>query len=157
MLAERYKIVPVMNYGDMSSTIYTDSINMKNYHKATFLIQLGTLGTASSVLTVTSGATDAAYTSALYFNYAFGSAAVAAATCDVLADWTNAATLTLTHGTYDDYMLVVEVDADVMDTANDEEWLSLVFTDPGSATGNATVFAILKPRYAGNQSVTALA
>lgn len=157
MLNENYKVVPVMNYGDLTTTIYSDSINMKNYHSATFLIQIGTLGTASTVMTVTSGATDAAYTSPVYFNYAYGSAATAAADCDVLADWTNANTLTITYGTYSDYMLVVEVESSAMDLANNEDWLSLAFTDPGTATGNVTIFAILKPRYKGNQSVTALA
>jgi hypothetical protein len=151
---ENMKVVPVMNYGDMSSTIYSDCINMKNYHHCTFLIQLGTLGTASSVLTITSGASDAAYTTAETFDYAFGGAATASATCDVLAANTSAATLTLTHGTYDDYMLIVEIDASAM--TDGQEWLSVVLTDPGSATGNATIFAILEPRYSNVSSATAL-
>ena len=156
-IAEKYKIVPVMNNISLATTVYTDSINMKNYHDATFLIQLETLGTASSVLTVQSGTADSTYSSALYFNYAFGTAATAAATCDVLAATTNANTLTLTYGTYSDFPLVVHVEATDMDLANNEEWLALKFTDPGSATGTATVFAILTPRYKGNVSGTALA
>ena len=44
-----------------------------------------------------------------------------------------------------------------MDVANGEEWLTLDFTDPGGATGQAIVIAILEPRYTGNQSATALA
>ena len=153
---ELYKVVPIASALDISSTVSADSINMKNYSHATFLINIQTLGTASSVLTVNSGATDGALTSALSFNYAFGGAAITVANCDVLAANTNEATLTLTYGTYSDYMLVVEVDASDMDVANAENWLTLVFTDPGTATGNVSIFAILEPRYTGNLSVTAL-
>lgn len=155
--AERFKIVPIASALDISSTVSADSINMKNFHSATFLINIQTLGTASSVLTVYSGATDAALTSALTFKYAFGGAAITVANCDVIAAETAAATLTLTYGTYSDYMLIVEVDSAAMDVANGEEWLTLRFTDPGTATGNVTIFAILEARYTGNLSVSALA
>jgi len=163
MFAEEYKIVPVMKEADISSTVYTDSINMKGFHKATFIFTLNTLAGASAALTVTSGADTATYTSPLYFNHALGGAAVgtavadSTASCDVLAAWANAATLTLTHGTYTNKMLVVEVDASEMDIANAEEWLSCVITTAGSVTGNASCIAILEPRYKTNRSPTALA
>lgn len=163
MYSENAKIVPIKQDGDLSSTIDCDSINMKGFHKATLVFTFGTLGTASSVMTVNSGATNGAVTSAIYFNYAFGGAAIgtavagSTASCDVLAAWTNAATLTITHGSYSNYMLVVEVDAADMDLANDEYWLTVRFTNPGTATGTVDGFAILEPRYAGNRSGTALA
>lgn len=163
MVSEKYHIVPVVQDGDMSSTITCDSINMRDFSKATFVFTFGTLGTASSVMTVNSGASNASIDSAIYFKYAFGGAAIGTAvagstsSCDVLAAWTNANSLEITHGSYSNYMLVVEVDAAQMDTANDEEWLTVVFTDPGSATGTVDGFAILEPRYSGNRSDTALA
>jgi len=163
MLSEKYKIVPVAKEIDLSGTVYSDSINMKNYHKATFMFILNTLGGASSVLTVCSGATDAACTSALTFNYAFGGAALgsavagSSASCDVLSAWTSAATLTLTYGTYSNFMLVVEVDASAMDIANEEEWLTCKFTTTSSVTGNVSGFAVLTPRYANGNSLTCLA
>lgn len=158
LLAENFKIVPVMSAGnlDAGATLDTDSINMKNYHRATFIIGLQTLGGADPVLTVNSGATDGAITSALTFRYAFGSAAAAAANCDVLAAWTQAATLTIAHATYDNYMLIVEIDAVDMDMANAEEWLTLRFTC-GAATGLVQIHAILDPRYTQNVSESALA
>ena len=159
---ENYKIVPLgvdIDFSTAASNL-SDSINMKNYHRATFLIQLADIGTASPVLQVYSGATDAATTSSLDFRYAFGSAAAGSEDCDVLADWTDVDAgdgLTLTHGTYDNYILVVDVSASAMDMANDEEWLTLDFADAdGGTTGQAIVIAVLEPRYAGNQSVTAL-
>lgn len=160
MINENYKVVPIGNYEDMSSDVTFNSINMKNYHKATLILQFVSIGTANPTLTVYSGATDAATTSALYFNYAWGGAAEGSASCDVLEDWTNANTLEIAHATYDNYMLVVEVDAASMDIANEEEWLTAVITDessPHTVTGNVTAFAILEPRYKSNQSETALA
>ncbi len=165
MLAERKKIVPVANYLDISpAAAYTDGINMKNFHKATFIIQLGTLAGNDSHLWAYSGATEGAYSSALPFQYAFGGAAVGSALCDVLSAWSSnlsagiPAAVHITNGTYDDYMMIVEVDAADMDITNQEEWLALGFLDTdGGATGNATVFAILEPRYTENRSATALA
>lgn len=158
-LAEEKKIVPVLNYDDMDTgtALDGDSINMKNYHRATFIVNLHDIGTASPVLYLYSGATDGAKTSALTFHYAFGSAAQGTADCDVFGTDSTSAALTLTHGTYDNYMLIVEIDADAMDVANSEEWLTISFTDPGTATGHVTVTAILEPRYTGNCSATALA
>lgn len=164
MLAENYKIVPVIaDYSDMSGSVVADSINMKNYHWATFILNFGTLTTASSVLYVYSGATAAAESSDLTFYYAFGGAAIGTATagsatsCDVLAAWGTSAALTITHGTYDDYMLVVEIGAAAMDMANGEEWLTLKLTDPGTAVGRVNAVAILRPRYQENRIATCLA
>lgn len=156
---ENYKIVPVgvdIDFNTAASNL-SDSINMKNYHRCTYLIQLYDIGTASPVLYLYSGATDAACTSALTFRYAFGSAAQGSSNCDVLAAWSTSSALTLTHGTYDNYLLVVDILASEMDLANDEDWLTLDFTDPTGATGQAIVIAILEPRYTGNCSATALA
>jgi len=154
---ELYKVVPVLNDGDLDAgaTLDTDSINMKNYHYATFLINIQDIATADVTLTAHSGATNGAITSTLYFDYAYGGAAQASVNCDVLSASTNANTLVIANATYDNYLLVVEVDASDMDTANHEEWLTLRFTC-GTATGNVCIVAILEPRYAGNRSVTAL-
>ena len=156
MLAERYKIVPVAHNEAITGGVICDSINMAKYHKATFIFLFDTLATASCVMTVNSGASDAATTSALYFYYAFAAAAEPGADCDVLGALARVNTLTITHGTYSDFMLVVEVNASDMDITNAEKWLTVVFTDPGTATGNITGFAILEPRFGCAQSVTAL-
>ena len=160
-LTERIKPVPVASNYDLSThdTLMTlDSINMKNYHHATFLIQFAAIGTASPVLYAYSGASDGALTSALTFNYAFASAACLSASADVLGAWGTSAALTITHGTYDNYLLVVEIPAASMDVANGEEWLTLNLTDPSTGcTGNVTVTALLQPRYASNVAGTALA
>ena len=152
---EIFKVVPVMASDDINAGVDADSINMKNFHRATFIMTFGTLS-GNAVLTVNSGATDGEKTSALTFNYALGSAALGAASCEVLAAGTAAATLTLTAATYTDKMLIVEVEAAAMDLANEEEWLTLSLSD-AAASGTCDVVAILEPRYTGNCSGTALA
>jgi hypothetical protein len=156
--AEEYKIVPVANALDISAaTADTDSINMSNYHRATFIFAIGSIATNDSAVTVHSGATNGGIDSTLYFDYALGGATKATANCDVLAATTNAATMTLTATTHAGYMLVIEVDASVMDIANGEKWLTVRFTDTGACTGLVSGFAILEPRYTQNRSATALA
>ena len=162
-LAENYKIVPICQDADLSSTVTCDSINMRDSLWATFIFIFGTLSGANSTLTINSGVSVGATTSALYFDYAYGGAALGTATagsttsCDVLAAWTNAATLAIAHGTYDNFMLVVEVDAAKMDRENSEEWLTALFTTTDSVVGTVDGFAILQPRYTSSRSKTALA
>lgn len=165
MIAEKFKIVPVANELAMDpAASYTDSINMKNFHKATFIFKFSAIGGADSHLWVYSGAADATYTSAIPYKYAFGGAAIGSASCDVLAAWSaNPGTyavptaLHITNATYSNYMLVIEVDAADMDMANQEEWLAVGFLDTDTgATGNVSCIAILEPRYTANRSATAL-
>src|SRR5512146_52954 len=157
-LSQRFKVVPVRSDQDLSAgdvTMPGDSINMKNYHRALFIVGFQTLAGASATVKVFSGATDGALTSALTFNYVFMSAAAGSANCDVPGTWATSAALTITHGTYDNYTLLIEVEASQMDLANNEDWLTIDFQDPSTgATGNVQVHAILEPRY--GTSLTAL-
>jgi len=158
-LAEEFKFVPVLSDQDLSSAaaMSGDSINMEGFHHATFVVNFQTLGGAAIYVKVYSGATDGAKTSALTFNYAFGSAAAGSASCDVLGAWATSANLSVAHATYDNYMLVIELDASEMDVANNENWLTISFEDTDTgATGNVSVLGILKPRYTKNLSLTAL-
>jgi len=156
MISENYKIVPVASDLPMDVTTSGDSINMSGYHKATFILGYQTLGGASTTLALWSGAAAGNLTSVVTFNYAWMSAAAPDEDCDVLGAWTSGTGLTVTHGTYSNYTLIIEVDASAMDVANGEEWLTIVSTDPTGATGNVQIHAILEPRYSGGQSVTAL-
>ena len=157
MLAEKYKIVPILSDQDLSSaaTMDGDSINMANFHKATFIVGLQTLGGANCEFGIYSGATDGACTTFVPFNYAYGSAATAADNSDVLAAWTKAVALVgIAHASKDNFMLIVEVDAAEM--AAGHKWLTFRFADtPTGSTGNAQVHAILTPRYTNALSVTA--
>ena len=160
MSTEDFKPVVVASDLDLAGAAVNEcaSINMSTFHKATFIVNFQALGGAANYVKVYSGAATATLTSALTFRYAFGSAAYGSANSDVLAAWATSANLTVAHATYDNYMLVIEVDAKAMDLANNENWLTLVFADTDTgATGNVSVTAILDPRYGSNQSVSALA
>jgi hypothetical protein len=156
-LAERKKIVPIGFYEDINADYACDSINMKNFHKATFLVAIHATTTSACYIKLYSGATDGALDSALTFRYAYGSAAQGAASCDVLGAESTSSNLSFAATTKDDYMLIIEIDASEMDVANQEEWLTLKFLDSDTGlTGNVSVFAILEPRYTKNVSPTAL-
>ena len=152
-LAENLKVVPVLALDTIGSGGDSDSINMARYHHCTFVMTFGTMS-GDAVMTINSGATDGANTSALTFNYAIGGAAIGSADADVLAADTAAATLTLTAATYTDKILLVEVDAKAMDLANDENWLTMSLSNAGTS-GTVDVVAILEPRYSSDRSVSA--
>ena len=170
-LAEEKKIVHVVSALNLATgaTQVTKGINMKNFHRCTFLIDVGTMGTANATLKAYSGATDdvTALTSAIAFKYAYGASTgiwaagggTPASGADVLAAETAVVAgtgLVIVQATYLNRMLIVEVEATMMDVANGEEWLYLEFTDAGGATGLVDIFAILDPRYTSNRSATAL-
>ena len=149
----KYKIVPVIKTTDYNDGVDSDSINMGKANRCTFILTFGAI-TGNAVLTVYSGATDAAKTSALTFTYAIGGAAIGSASCDVLAADTSAATLTLTGTTYANMMLVIQVNASDMDTANNEEWLTLSISNAASA-GVLHAVAIVEPRFCDGTTVLA--
>ena len=158
MFTENFKIVPILSDLNLASADVTmpgDSINMRNYHKCTFICGFQTIGGAAATVKVFSGLTDGALTTALTFKYAWMTAAAGAAGADVLLDWTEAVIVTVAHATYDNFTLIIEVDPAVM--ALKHNWLTIDFQDPSTgATGNVQVHAILKPRFGSNVSVTAL-
>lgn len=159
-IAEKVKPVPILSDGDLAAgaSLSCDSINMKNYHRATFLVNFQDLGGAAAYVLLYSGATDGALTSALTFRYSLGGAAQGSASADIFTTKSTSANLSIAHATYDNYALIIEIDASDMDVANGEEWLTLTFadTDTGS-TGNVSVWALLESRYASDLTETALA
>ena len=154
MLAENYKLVPIMNSANFGAGEYSNSINMKNYHKATFLVSLGAVAGANLVLQVYSGAADATYTTAMTFRYAHSTVLIGTAGCDVLADWTVAATTgwAIADASHDSFFAVIEIDAAEMTAGH--SWLTVY--PNGGTSGIAHIIAVLAPRYGNNQSVTAL-
>ena len=125
-------IVPITAPAQKTATFVTPNVAMKKYERVQFLVLLGTLATDSFTLTVT----------ALTFKYRLS----AAAGTDTLGDLSAGVTeLVLTHTTYDNKVVVVEVDANEL-TA-DKPYVGLTFTDPGNADAYIGVVAVLSPRY----------
>ena len=154
-LASEYKIVPVCQPQDHQAGAVTgDSINMKNYSWCTFIVQFGDL-TANAVMQINQAASDAGTTATIPFTYRLTDAIIGLASADILGDETAVTTtLTLTAGTYEDKMLVIEVDpAEMTDGYN---WLTF-YTDATATEQFMSVVAILKPKYQGAALHTALA
>ena len=157
MQAEKVKLVPVMNAADVSTGLDCDSINMKGFHKATFIFTFGTV-TTDITITPKSGASAGTKTTAVPSHYAAGGAAIgtavagSTASCDVLAAWTATST-TVPLAAASNKFLVVEFSAASM--TDGEPWLTV--TVAAGTSGICHCVAILEPRYASNRSGTCLA
>ncbi len=155
ILGKKIHCVPVINSADINAGVDGDSINCgKVQGRVLFILMFGTL-VGDAVLTVYSGATNGAKTSALYFKYALGSAAVGSASSDILGTEAEVATLTLTAATYTDKMLLVEVDVHKMDMQNDEEWMTISLSNAADS-GICHCVAVTEPKVidAGATSIT---
>lgn len=156
MLAEKMKIVPVMNSADISTSADTDSIDMSGFHKATFIFTMGVV-TTDITFTPKSGVSEGAKTTAVPSMIAIGGAAIgtavaaSTASCDVLGAWAASATTHVTTAN-SNKMYVIEVNASAMTDGHD--WLTITLT---TATGGIVhCVAILEPRYQSNRSATCL-
>jgi hypothetical protein len=162
-LAQEKKIVWLAEDIDINSagTNPSDGINMSKYHDCLFVVHYIDVGVKAHYVRVQSGAAEAAYSSNIPFKYAMGGAALSAANADVYATWastTVAAPELSVADSYDNYTLLVYIEASQMDVANQEEWLNISFDDDGNgATGQAVVMAILSPRYPSGSIATCLA
>lgn len=156
MIAEKFKIVPILNSADVSTGTDCDSICMKNYHKATLLFTFGAV-TTDITLTPKTGTSEGAKTNAVVTKYAAGGAvigtAVAASTasCDVLAAWSDSTT-TISLTAASNKFLVVEIDA--ASFTDGDSWLTV--TVAAGTSGICHCVAILEPRYGSNRSGTCL-
>lgn len=136
--------VYVLKPGQHSAGVDGDSINMGKLHTVRFLIQFAVL-TGNAILKVFSGATEGTKTTAENFRHALASAAQGAADGDKLGAWaTGVASLTLTAATYQNKLLVVEIDSDQM--TDDQPWATLEFGSEATAL-NASVAAVGEARY----------
>ncbi len=135
---------------DISSNVELDSFNMSQYEHATIIMIFAASLTGDNILTVESGATDSSDTSDVTFHYRVGAAVPGSAGSDTLAADATSAALTLTAGTYQGLMLVLEIDGDELSKSGETvyPWLTVDF-DGTASTATVTAFAILsKPRYA---------
>ena len=153
-LSGKYKLVPVVNTADFNAGATGDSINMAKAHRVTFVLMFGAITGGAAALTIKSGATDGVQTTAVTFKYALGSAATGSATSDVLGTAATSSSLALTAATYQNKMLVVEVDAAEMDQANGHDWLTLAL-DGTADSGALECVAIVEPRYSDGTTVLA--
>lgn len=151
-LSERYKIVNVIKPADNQDGVKGDSINSGLASSITWLVTCGAL-TGDSVLTVKSGASAGTETTAETFAYRLADADQAAAGADGFGNWTSSSGLTMTAATYDNRVLIVELDPRAV-TA-DQPWLTLSI-DNASSVHTSAVVAVVEPRYAGHDAPTVI-
>ena len=145
-LCELTKIVPILAIADHTAGVTMDAFCMKNFGRATIVFTFAAL-TGDYVLTVTQGATAAANTAALAFDYSYTSTNINSDGAETLGTMATDAdgVLTLTDGTYDNRMLVVEIDGKSLTDGYD--WVDMRLSSAGA--GYATALLILsEPRYA---------
>ena len=153
-LAEQTKIVPLIDPADYNSAGKDgDSFTMKNYAHATIVVVFGAL-TGNSVLKVYEGATAGTKTTAKTFNYRLGSAAIGTAIADTLAAETSSAALTLTAATYNNKVLVIELDDSEL--TDGTPWVTVEIDATATALFVSAMAILSKPRYAQNVPPTAI-
>lgn len=152
-LCEQTKIVPILEPEDHQAGVSGDSVNMANYGHVTFIFLFGEL-TGDAVLTIASGATDGTATTAETFNYRATAADLKAVAGDTLGTEATSAGLTLTAATYEDRMLVVELDADELTTG--QPFVTPAISSAGSEVFASCVAILSQPRYASDVPPSAI-
>ena len=142
---EQNKIVPILEPEDHQDGVDGDSINMANYDHLTLIFSFGEL-TGNAVLTIYSGAEDATKTTAETFNYRATAADLKNAAGDTLGTEATSAALTLTDATYEDRLLVVEMDAEELTPG--QEFVTPSLSDAASEALISCVAILSGPRFA---------
>jgi hypothetical protein len=146
-LAEQFKVVPLLEPQDHQAGALTfDSINLKNYSWCSIIILFGELA-GHEVLTIHSGATSGADSADAYFDYAYTGADLKTTGGDIItvkSDGTPVATLTLTDATFEDRMLILEIDPATL--TDGYSWIT-VNTDGAGTEVLLSAVAILTPKY----------
>lgn len=161
LYSELNGIVPILEAKDYgSSSIDLDSIHMGRLHHIAIVLTFGAI-TGDSILSFYQGATVAAKTTQIAFNYRLSQAdfKTAATTQGSNADSYGALTsvaaagLTLTAATYDHRCVIVEFDG--VDLASGFPFLTGNISNVASVILVGAV-AIARPRYTGNAAPTLL-
>jgi len=153
-LAELTKMVPILAIADHGSGVTLDAFKLTEHGHATIIFTFAAL-TGDYVLTVTQGATAAANTAALPFDYAYTAVDINSDGAETLGALSTDAdgVLTLTDGTYDNRMLVVEIDGKSLTDGYD--WVDMRLSSAGA--GYATALVILSEgRYVSDLGETIL-
>jgi len=153
-LSEQVGIVPIIEPEDhQASGVDGDSVKMEKYGHLTLIFLFGEMG-GTPVLKVYEGATAGAKTTALTFSYRYTSADLKNDDADVLGSEATSAALDLTHSTFEDRMLVVEIDASEL--TDGYPWVTPEVSDDGTEVLVSCVAIMSKPRYAEDVMPTAI-
>ena len=150
--AEDATIVHVFKPADNAGGVTGDSIHMGKAYKVVYMLSFGSV-TGDAVLTTKSGATEGTETTSETFRYRLADADQGSASADLYGDWTTSSSLTLTAATYDNRILIVEMDNDSMTV--DQPWLTLALSSAASTLFTACT-AVVSNRHQAHDSVTVI-
>ena len=150
--SERSNIVFLIEPQDhQSAGMDGDSFHVGRIHSFAIFLQFGELG-GDAVLTVNSGATAGTKTTAETFNYRLADAELKMATGDTFGDWTRVSTLTLTAATYEDKLLIVEMDSD--EFTDGQPWCTIALSSAASELFVSAVAVCQPTRFEANDPLT---
>jgi hypothetical protein len=150
--SENFQVINVIKPADNEAGATGDSINMGLLHRVTYILTCGAL-TGDAVLTIKSGASAGTETTSETFRYRLADADQASANADLYAAWTEASTLTLTAATYDNKILICEIDSAKL--TQGQPWLTFSLSNAASAHTSACI-AIGEQRYSGHDGITVI-
>ena len=151
--SERNAIIYVLQSKDHGGAAATgESINMGKLRRIVFLLAMGAAGTGNPALTLKSGATDGVETTSETCRYRLADADHKTAGADNYADWATSSSLSLVTTTYDQRVLVIEIDSDEL--TDGQPWLTLSLTNVTAL--NCSVVAIGEPRFEANDVPTVI-
>ena len=146
IMSQALKFVPVLASANINAGVDCDSVDMAGVKSATFAVVFGPsyAGAAGAILKLYEGASHGTKTTALTFNYRYGSAAIKAATADVLSAIATSAALQIATATMVNRLLLIELNADQM-----TDGMSHLTLEVGAEAdaGEMTVVAILDPMF----------
>ena len=154
ILNEQNGIVYVLKPGDYQAGSDGDSINAGKCRHITFMLQFAAL-TGDAVLRLYSGATDGAKTTAETFAYRLASAAQGATSGDVYGSASTSSALTLTAATYQNKMLLVDIDVAAL--TEGQPYLTLNFSSAADALNVAVTAVLQDMKYSGATADSAVA
>jgi len=154
-LCEEKKLVPIFDSADINGGADSDSIDVSKASKVALLCMFGPslAGAAGAILTLYSGVTNAAKTTAMTFSYRYGGASTGSASSDDLTAEATSAALQIATATLVSRLLVIEVETASM--TDGHKYLTLQVGAEADA-GELTVVAVLTPRYASMADDTVL-
>lgn len=144
-LAQAAKIVHVMEAEDHGGGISGDSVNMSRYNHGCWIFTFGEMDGGPAYLTMESGGTDGTETTAETFRYRLTASELRTATGDQLGSESTSANLALTAASYEDFMLVVEMDTDEL--TEDQPFMTPVISAAATNVFVACVCVLTEARY----------
>lgn len=150
-IAEQAHVVNALAPVDINGGVNTDVWSMKNYSKASILIQMGVTGGASTVTVEACDDFTPSNTTAI----AFAVYKEETAAGDTLGARVAATTSGFAASTNNGIMYVIEVDAAELPVGYPN--LRVAFSDPSGATFASCAAILSGPRYGGPESATAIA